>query len=226
MGQKVNPRILRTPYVKSWQSKWFAKLKDFRTFLKRDVLIRKFLSKRLKGSSVGNIEIEREGEIWRIVIRTAKPGMIIGRGGVDVEKLKKEMEKKFLEKGVTLELQIKEITAPFLSAQIIVENITADLEKRMPFRRVAKRTIEQIKKAGAQGAKIIVKGRLDGGEIARQETFPWGKMPLHTLRADIDYARGAAHTIYGAVGIKVWICRGEVFNNQNNPNNLNNPKEI
>jgi len=211
MGQKVNPRIFRTPYVKQWQSKWFARLKDFRNFLKKDVLIRKFLAKKLKGNSVGNIEIEREGEIWRVIIRTAKPGMIIGRGGVDVEKLKKELEKKFAEKGFALEIQIKEITSPFLSAQIVVENITADLEKRMPFRRVAKRTLEQIKKAGAQGAKIIIKGRLDGGEIARQETFPWGRMPLHTLRANIDYSRGAAFTTYGAVGIKVWICKGEVF---------------
>jgi len=211
MGQKVNPKILRIPLVKQWQSKWFARLKDFRILLKSDVLIRKFLSKKLKGSSVGNIEIEKEGDIWRVIIRTAKPGMIIGRGGVDVENLKKEIEKRFLGKGSNLEIQIKEISSPFLNAQIVLENIILDLERRMPFRRVAKRAIEQIKKAGAQGAKIIIKGRLDGGEIARQETFAWGKMPLHTLRANIDYSRSAAFTIYGTVGVKVWICTGEIF---------------
>lgn len=211
MGQKVNPKILRIPLVRQWPSRWFAKRKDFRELLKKDILIRKFLTKKLKGANVGSIEIEKEGELWRIIIKTAKPGMIIGKGGVDVENLKKEMEKNFLSKGVNLEIQIKEISSPFLSAQVVLENIIADLEKRVPFRRLAKRTIEQIKRAGAKGVKIVVKGRLGGAEIARQETFSWGKMPLHTLRSDIDYSRGAAHTIYGAVGVKVWIYKGEIF---------------
>lgn len=211
MGQKVNPKILRIPLGRTWPSKWFAKKKDFREFLKKDVLIRKFLAKRLKNSSVGSIEIEREGELWRIIIKTAKPGMIIGKSGVDVENLKKEIEKKFLSKGTDIEIQIKEIASPFLFSQVVLENVIADLEKRIPFRRVAKRAIEQVKKAGAQGVKLVVKGRLDGVEIARQETFSWGKMPLHTLRSDIDYSRGAAHTIYGTVGVKVWIYKGEVF---------------
>jgi len=211
MGQKVNPRILRIPLVREWQSKWFARLKNFKEYLKRDILIRKFLAKRLKGANVGNIEIEREGEIWRIIIKTAKPGLIIGKGGVDVENLKKEIEKKFLSKGMNAEIQVQEISSPSLSAQVVLENIILDLEKRMPFRRVVKKTIEQVKKANAQGVKIVVKGRLDGAEIARQETFTWGKMPLHTLRSEIDYARGTAFTLYGTIGVKVWIYKGEVF---------------
>lgn len=213
MGQKVNPKILRIPLVRQWSSRWFARSKDFREFLKKDILIRKFLARKLKGANVGSIELEKEGELWRIIIKTAKPGMIIGKGGVDVENLKKEMENFFLDKRMNLEIQIKEISSPFLSSQVILENIIADLEKRVPFRRMAKRTIEQVKKAGAQGVKIVVKGRLDGVEIARQETFSWGKMPLHTLRSEIDYSRGAAHTIYGAVGVKIWIYKGEVFRN-------------
>lgn len=222
MGQKVNPKIFRIPLVQTWPSRWFAKQKDFRELLKNDVLIRRFLAKKLKGASVGNIEIEREGELWRVIIKTAKPGMIIGKGGVDVENLKKEMEKKFLSKGMNLEIQIKEISSPFLSAQIVLENIIADLEKRLPFRRVSKRTIEQIKKAGAKGVKLIVKGRLNGAEIARQETFNWGKMPLHTLRSEIDYTRGAARTTYGAIGVKVWIYKGEIFDDKQNQENKNN----
>lgn len=212
MGQKVNPIILRIPLVRQWQSKWFARLKDFKEYLKKDLMIRKFLTKRLKGAAVGNIEIEKEADVWRVIIKTSKPGVIIGRGGVDVENLKKEMEKKILEKGKNLEIQIKEISSPFTSAQVVLEGIIADLEKRVPFRRVAKRTIEQVKRAGVEGIKIVIKGRLGGAEIARQETFSWGKMPLHTLRADIDYARGTVFTTYGTVGVKVWIYKGEIFN--------------
>ncbi|MFN3301545.1 MAG: 30S ribosomal protein S3 [Patescibacteria group bacterium] len=211
MGQKVNPRILRIPLVKEWQSKWFAKLKDFRNFLKKDISLRKFLTKRLKGQAVGKIEIEKEGAHWRVIIRTAKPGLIIGKGGVDIENLKKEVEKRFLEKGETLEIQVYEIPSPNLSAQIVLENIISDLEKRVPFRRVVKRAIEQVKRAGAKGVKIVVKGRLDGVEIARQEKFSWGKMPLHTIRGDIDYSRGTAFTLYGTIGVKVWIYKGDVF---------------
>lgn len=214
MGQKVNPKIFRIPLVREWQSKWFAKMKNLKEYLKTDASIRKFLNQKLKGASVGNIEIEREGEKWRIIIKTAKPGLIIGKGGVDVENLKKEIEKKFLPKGSTIEIQVHEISSPYLSAQIVLESIISDLEKRIPFRRVVKRAIEQVKKAGAKGVKIMVKGRLDGVEIARHETFSWGKMPLHTLRSEIDYARGTAFTLYGTIGVKVWIFKREVFNKE------------
>jgi small subunit ribosomal protein S3 len=211
MGQKVNPKIFRIPLVQEWQSKWFAKLKDFRKFLKIDLLIRKFLEKKLKGAGVESIEIERNGWAWRIIIRTAKPGMIIGRGGVDIENLKKEIEKRFLEKGMSLEIQVYETTSPLLSARIVLENIISDLEKRVPFRKAAKKALEQIKRAGAKGAKIIVKGRLDGVEIARAETFSFGRMPLQTIRSQIDYARGTAFTLYGCIGVKVWIYKGDFF---------------
>jgi small subunit ribosomal protein S3 len=169
------------------------------------------LSQRLKGASIDKITIDRSANALKILILTAKPGFIIGRGGVDIEKLKKEIQSKFVSRSTVLELNIQEVAAPFLSAQIILENIITDLEKRMPYRRAMKRSIDQVKKAGAWGVKIKLSGRLDGVEIARRETLGWGKMPLHTLRADIDYARGAAFTIYGAVGVKVWICRGEIF---------------
>ncbi|MCX7778986.1 MAG: 30S ribosomal protein S3 [Patescibacteria group bacterium] len=211
MGQKVNPKIFRIPLIQEWQSKWFAKLSSFRKILKTDISIRKFLKKRLKNCGLGGIEIERVGEVLKVIIKTAKPGLVIGRGGVDIEKLKKEIENKFLEKGDSLEIQVQEIASPHLSASVVLETIIADLEKRVPFRRVAKRAIEQVKKAGAAGVKIVIKGRLDGVEIARAETFSWGKMPLHSLRSNIDYSRGTAFTLYGAIGVKVWIYKGEVF---------------
>ncbi len=211
MGQKVNPKILRIPYLSQWQSKWFAKLSSFRKILKEDLLIKEFLTKRLKNAGIEKIEIERIGELLRIIIRTSKPGLVIGKGGVDVENLKKEIENKFLKKKGNLEIQVFEVSSVYLSAQIVLESIISDLEKRIPFRRVVKRAIEQVKKAGAKGVKIVVKGRLDGVEIARSERFIWGKMPLHTLRADIDYASGTAFTIHGTIGVKVWIYKGDVF---------------
>ncbi len=213
MGQKSNPKILRTPLIRQWASQWFARSRYFREFLKKDLQIRKFLAQKLKNTSVDKISIEKFGYNIKVSISTAKPGLIIGRGGVDVENLKKEIQKRFLDKGETLELNVQEVSAPMLSAQIVLEMIIADLEKRVPYRRAMKKAIEQVKKAGALGAKVKLSGRLDGVEIARREILSWGKMPLHTLRADIDYARGAALTIYGAVGVKVWIYKGEVFNN-------------
>jgi small subunit ribosomal protein S3 len=211
MGQKSNPKILRTPIIRQWESQWFAKGHYFREFLKKDLKIRKFLVNKLKNAAIDKITIDKSGYNIKITITTARPGLIIGRGGVDIENLKKEIQKKFLDKGETLELNVQEIAAPVLSAQVLLETIIADLEKRVPYRRVMKRAIEQAKKAGALGVRVKLSGRLDGVEIARRETLSWGKMPLHTLRANIDYARGAAFTIYGAVGVKVWIYKGEVF---------------
>jgi len=215
MGQKANPKVMRIPIIRDWEEKWFAKKQSFRQFLKEDIQIRKFLFRKLKGASIDKIIIERSGNGVKILLSTAKPGIIIGRGGVDAEKLKKEMQDKFLGTKQVLELNIQEAPSPFLSAQIVLEGVIADLEKRISYRRAMKRAIEQVKKNGALGVKIKLSGRLDGVEIARRETLSWGKMPLHTLRADIDYARGAAHTIYGAVGAKVWIYRGEIFAKKN-----------
>ena len=211
MGQKTNPKILRIPLIKKWESQWIARGHYFRKFLKEDILIRKYLQEKLKNSAVSNIEMERAGNDLKILIKTARPGIIIGRGGVDVEKLKKEIKNKFLGKDTNLELNIEEYFTPFLSARIVLEFIINEIERRIPYRRVMKKAIERVKKAGAKGVRISLAGRLDGVEIARTEKMSWGKLPLHTLRADIDYARGTAFTLYGTIGVKVWIYKGEIF---------------
>jgi len=211
MGQKVNPKILRIPLIRQWESQWFAKGHSFREFLRKDLQIRKFLTTKLRHVGLDKITIEKSGYNVKIIITTAKPGLIIGRGGVDIENLKKEIQKRFLDKDEVLELNVQEVEAPLLSAQLILENIIADLEKRVPYRRAMKRAVSQVMKAGALGIKVKLSGRLDGVEIARRETLTKGRMPLHTMRANIDYARGTAFTIYGTIGVKVWIYKGEVF---------------
>jgi small subunit ribosomal protein S3 len=221
MGQKCNPKVMRIPVIRDWDEKWFAKKQNFREILREDIQIRKFLSKQLKGASVDRVVIERSSNLIKILILTSKPGVIIGRGGVDAEKIKKEIQKKFLSPKQVLELNIQEVASPSLSAQIILEDVVLSLEKRISYRRTMKKAIDQVKKGGALGVKIKLSGRLDGAEIARRETLSWGKMPLHTLRADVDYARGAAHTIYGAVGAKVWIYRGEIFADKNKKITIN-----
>jgi small subunit ribosomal protein S3 len=161
---------------------------------------------------VAKINIERLSKVLRVAIYTAKPGLIIGRGGVDIEKIKKEIKDKFVNNGeLGLEINVVEEKNPMLSSAVILEGATGDLEKRLPFRRVMKKVIKQVRAGGAQGVKIIVNGRLDGAEIARSEKLVWGKLPLQTIRADIDYSRGTAFTIYGTIGIKVWIYKGEKF---------------
>lgn len=211
MGRKVNPKIFRIPLIKDWESKWFVQKHKYRQFLKEDLQIRKFLVERLKNCGVSKINIERFASTFRIIIHTAKPGLIIGRGGVDIEKLKKDIKNKFLTNKSILEMNIIEEKSPMLSAQVVLEGAISDLEKRLPYRRVMKKIIRQVRSAGAEGVKILVSGRLGGVEIARSEKLIWGKLPLHTLRADIDYSRGTAFTIYGSIGVKVWIYKGERF---------------
>ncbi len=211
MGQKVNPRIFRIGINKTWDSKWFSD-KNYSTLLRQDVLIRKHIKNKLKDAAVDKIEIERPAGNINITIYSGKPGMIIGRAGAGIEELKKEIQNKFLGKKFSLNLNIQEITKPDLSAQIVLQSMIADIEKRIPFRRVMKQALSRIERAGALGARVVVAGRLNGAEIARTEKLSWGKIPLHTLRADIDYARSFARTIFGTIGIKVWINRGEVFN--------------
>ena len=211
MGRKVNPRIFRIPLIRDWESKWFAKNNKFRQFLKEDLQIREFLSGKLKNCGIARINIERLANTLRIIIHTAKPGLIIGRGGVDIAKLKKEIQEKFLTKSISLEINVIEERSPMLSASVILEGAIMDLEKRLPYRRVLKRVIRQVKLAGAKGAKIRIGGRLGGAEISRSEKLVWGSLPLHTLRADIDYSHGTASTLYGAIGVKIWIYRGEKF---------------
>ena len=216
MGQKVNPKIFRTGVIRTWNSKWFGDGKNYIANFTQDVKIRKYLIKELREAGVDRVEIERSANKINVNIFTAKPGLIIGRGGAGVDNLKKKIHKHFLSRpaGIRLgdiNLNITEVDRPNLSAQILVQSMTLDLEKRVPYRRVMKQAIARAERAGALGVRTAVKGRLNGAEIARSEMLTSGKVPLHTLRADIDYARGAANTIYGAIGVKVWVYKGDVF---------------
>lgn len=212
MGQKVNPKIFRTgeSQIYTWNSKWFAK-KDYVARLRQDIGIRDFVKKILKDAAVAKIEIERTANAVTIIIHSAKPGLIIGHAGTGIEDLRKKIKDKFLDKKSALNVNVQEVASPSLASEVVLQGIIADIEKRVPFRRVMKQTISRVERAGAKGVKVVVSGRLDGAEIAREETLAWGKIPLHTLRADIDYASGPAFTIYGAIGVKVWIYKGEIF---------------
>jgi small subunit ribosomal protein S3 len=218
MGHKVNPKAIRIAVNKGWNSKWFAR-QNFSAFLRQDLAIKKYLKGKLKDAGLANIEIERSAEKLNIIIYAVKPGIIIGRSGVGIEDLKANLKKIVLNKEVTrvpgkinMNINIMEVDKPNLNSQIVVDNIINDLEKRIPFRRSMKQAISRVMRAGAKGAKVIVSGRLNGAEIARTEMLTEGEVPLHTLRADIDYSRSAAQTIYGKIGVKVWIYKGEVFN--------------
>lgn len=211
MGQKVHPIGFRLGGIYTWSSRWFAKNDAYRAALKQDILLRKFLQKRLKDANVSKVDIERSSGAIIINIYTAKPGVIIGRGGQGVELLRKEIKQFLIDAKAALTLNILEVDKPNLSAMLVVQSIVADIEKRIPFRRAMRQALARLIKAGAQGTKIAISGRLDGAEIARTEKLAYGKIPLHTLRANVEYARGAAHTTYGVVGVKVWIYKGEVF---------------
>lgn len=214
MGQKVHPKIFRLGVnpARTWHSRWFS-ARNFPAQLREDVQIRDFLRDLLREAAVDRIDIERSANAITVLIATAKPGFIIGRAGAGAEELKDKIRKKFFPgKKVALELSIIEVPKPSLSANIVMQQVAADIEKRMPFRRVLKQTVDRVEKGGAQGVKVCVAGRLNGAEIARTEVLSSGKLPLHNLRADIDYAQGTARTIYGAIGVKIWIYRGDVFN--------------
>lgn len=213
MGKKINPKIFRMGITKTWDSVWFESGKNYIKNVAQDIGVRRYLIKEFKEAGVDKVEIIRSLNHIQIDLWTAKPGLLIGRGGNGVEELKKKLHVKFLKnfRMNDITLNIKEVSRPGLSAQIAVQSITLDIEKRLPFRKVMKQVIARVERAGAQGVKVVIGGRLNGAEIARTEKLVWGKVPLHTLRADIDYARGAAHTTYGAIGIKVWIYKGEIF---------------
>lgn len=208
MGQKVSPVGLRIGINKDWESKWYAPSKDFSKVLNTDIKIRKYLEKKLKGSSVANIVIERNKKRTNVIINTSKPGVVIGRGGEEIEKHKKELSKLT---GEEIYISIVEIKAPDLNAALVAENIATQIENRASFRVAQKRAIRNTMKAGAKGIKTQVSGRLNGAEIARSEGYTEGTVPLHTLRADIDYAHKEADTIYGKIGVKVWIYKGEIL---------------
>lgn len=213
MGKKVNPKIFRMGVTKTWPSVWFDSGAAYIKNVKQDIAVRRYMIKEFREAGVDRVEIVRGLNKIEVNLHTAKPGLIIGRGGSGAEDLKKKIHAKFLKtfRINEITLNIKEVSRPNLSAQILVQSIILDIEKRMPFRKVMKQTIGKAERAGAQGVKVVIGGRLNGAEIARTEKLVFGKVPLHTLRADIDYARGAAHTSYGAIGIKVWVYRGEVF---------------
>ena len=208
MGQKVNPHGLRVGVIKDWDSRWFAKDKDFGDTLVEDYNLRKHLKKKLYGAGVPKIEIERDASKVRIHIHCAKPGMVIGKGGAEIEKLRLECEK-ILNKPVAI--NIVEVKSPDLNAQLVAENIAQQLEKRISFRRAMKQAIGRAMRFGAKGIKTQVGGRLGGAEIARTEQYHEGTIPLQTIRADIDYGFAEADTTYGKIGVKVWIYKGEVL---------------
>ncbi|MCC8140246.1 MAG: 30S ribosomal protein S3 [Lachnospiraceae bacterium] len=207
MGQKVNPHGLRVGVIKDWDSKWYAE-KDFADCLVEDYQIRKFLKKKLYSAGVSKIEIERTSDRVKITISASKPGMIIGKGGVEIEKLRVQLQKMTPKKVV---VDIREIKRPDREAQLVAENIAQQLENRISFRRAMKSCMGRAMKSGAKGIKASCGGRLGGADIARTETYSEGTIPLHTLRADIDYGFAEADTTYGKVGVKVWVYKGEVL---------------
>mgnify|MGYP001564873559 CR=1 FL=1 len=212
MGNKVHPRSFRIGITRGWDGSWFADRKMFQFLLKEDVNIRVFLRKELKEAQVDRIELERSRQDLKIVIFSAKPGLVIGRSGSGIEELSKKLKEKFFRgKRVNMSVSVKEVSNPSLSANVVAQQIASEIEKRMPFRRSMKSAIERVMKAGALGVKIQVGGRLNGAEISRRESIANGKTPLHTLRNDIDYASVRSETIWGTIGVKVWINRGEVF---------------
>lgn len=207
MGQKVNPHGLRVGVIKGWDSKWYAG-KDYEKFLLEDIKIREFIKEKLFLSGISKVEIERASNKARISIHTAKPGMVIGRQGSNIELLKYDL-KKMTESAI--EINIVEVKTPDMDATLVAENIAAQLERRIAFRRAMKQCVGRTMRMGAKGIKITCGGRLGGAEIARSESYREGSIPLHTLRADIDYGTAEAHTTYGRIGIKVWIYKGEVL---------------
>ncbi len=208
MGQKASPVGLRIGINKDWESKWFAPNKDFKKYLLTDIKIRKYLDKELKNSAVASVIIERNKKRTNVIINTAKPGIIIGRGGADIERRKKELKKLTNEE---IYLSIVEIKNIDLNAALVAESIAMQIQNRASYRSAQKRAMRNAIKAGAKGIKTLVSGRLNGVEIARSEGYSEGKIPLHTLRSDVDYAFKEADTIYGKIGVKVWIYKGEIL---------------
>ena len=208
MGQKINPTGFRLPVTRDWTSRWYAEGRDFARTLGEDLKVRSFLQKKLRNASVSRILIERPAKNARITIYSARPGVVIGKQGQDIEVLKNEVQKMM---GVPVHVNIEEVRRPELDAQLIADSITQQLEKRVMFRRAMKRAMQNAMRLGAQGIKIMSAGRLNGAEIARTEWYREGRVPLHTLRANIDYGFSEANTTYGVIGVKVWVYKGDNF---------------
>jgi len=217
MGQKVNPIGIRLGITREWASKWYADSRNFPAYVETDFRIREFLKQKLKDASVGRIHIERPARKAHITIHTARPGVVIGKKGEDIENLRIEVAR-MLEMPLTdVRINIAEIRKPELDAQLVAEGIAQQLERRVMFRRAMKRAVTNTMRLGAQGIKVQVAGRLNGAEIARTEWYREGRVPLHTFRADIDYGLAEAKTTYGVIGVKVWVFRGEVYSGQEAP---------
>ncbi len=208
MGQKINPNGFRLSVSRNWTSRWYANSNDFANMLKEDVEVRNYLKKKLKNASVSKVLIERPAKNARITIFSSRPGVVIGKKGEDIEVLRKELQKRM---GVPVHVNIEEIRKPEVDAQLIADSITQQLEKRIMFRRAMKRAMQSAMRLGAQGIKIMSSGRLNGAEIARREWYREGRVPLHTLKADIDYATSEAETTYGIIGVKVWVYKGDTL---------------
>ncbi|MBR3664778.1 MAG: 30S ribosomal protein S3 [Desulfovibrio sp.] len=210
MGQKVHPFGFRLGYNKNWQSRWFSD-KEYPAFVYEDSKIRAYVKKRLFQAGLSRIEIERAGGKVRLILSTARPGIVIGRKGIEIEKLRQDLLNKFKRE---FSIEVNEIRRPEVEAQLVAENIAQQLERRVAFRRAMKRTVSLARKSGGEGIKVTCAGRLAGAEIARTEWYRDGRVPLQTLRADIDYGFAEARTTYGAIGIKVWIYKGEILDNE------------
>lgn len=217
MAQKIHPFAFRLGLTTNWKSRWFNK-KKYRHFLEQDVKLRSFIMKKLDKAGINSVEIERSPNSISVIIKTARPGLVIGRGGTGAEELKQEIKKVLQKSGSLLKnteirLEIEEVKQPASQAAVIAQEIANQLERRLPFRRVIKQTLDKImQNKEVKGAKIMIKGRLGGAEIARKEWLKKGQIPLQTLRSDIDYSQATAYTTYGTVGVKVWIYKGEIFN--------------
>jgi small subunit ribosomal protein S3 len=208
MGQKVHPTGIRLGIIKDWTSTWYADSKDYADFLHADIKVRDYIRKKLANASVSRVQIERPAGNARVIIHTARPGIVIGKKGEDIERLRLEVSQMM---GVPAHVSVEEIRKPELDAYLVAESVAQQIERRIMFRRAMKRAVTNTMRLGAEGIKITVGGRLNGAEIARSEWYREGRVPLHTLRADIDYGTAEASTTYGIIGIKVWIFKGEVF---------------
>ena len=209
MGQKVSPVGLRIGINRGWEANWYANKSDFSKYLENDLKIRKFLDKKLANAGVSTIEIERNAKRCEVIIHTSRPGVIIGKGGEEIENLKKEISKLVNEE---IQISIVDIKKPDLDAKLVADSIAAQIENRASFRMAQKKAIRNVMKSGAKGVKTLVSGRLNGADIARSEGYSEGTIPLHTLRADVDYALSEADTTFGKIGVKVWIYKGEILN--------------
>ncbi len=214
MGQKIHPTGFRLSVTRDWSSRWFANSKNFATMLNEDVRVRDYLKKRLAHASVGRVLIERPAKNARVTVFSARPGVVIGKKGEDIDQLRSDLQKIM---GVPVHVSIEEIRKPETDAQLIADSIAQQLEKRIMFRRAMKRAMQNAIRLGAQGIRIMSSGRLNGAEIARTEWYREGRVPLHTLRADIDYATSEARTTYGVIGIKVWVFKGEIMGRNEQP---------